>query len=106
LYQRAHTLAGDETEAEAWRERTEKLRTRERFEGILEDVLVNEPQSFWARVVRAYRFAQRGNWSEAEFMISRLQKEAPDEPFVRDLAAALAGHSELPALERLPVVQH
>ena len=66
-------------------------------------LMVESPDSFWARVVRAHRFAEQGNWSEAELLLKRLLQEAPAESFVIELADAVVRRAELPSIEKLPI---
>jgi tetratricopeptide (TPR) repeat protein len=103
LYQRAYTLLENPEQADRWRQQAETLRQRERFAQAIDAVLVDAPQSYWARVIRAYRFAQQGNWKQAELLADALRLEAPDEPFLKDLVAALENHGQLPTLDRLPI---
>jgi hypothetical protein len=53
--------------------------------------------------MRAYRFAEQGNWIEAEALTEDVLREAPQESFVQELAVAVQRRGELPALEKLPV---
>ncbi|MBM4000475.1 MAG: tetratricopeptide repeat protein [Planctomycetes bacterium] len=103
LFQRAHTLRKDEEKAKAWAARTEQLRKGEQIQHAVESVLVEAPQTFWARVVRAYRFAQQGNWVQARTLMATASAEESDDPFVRDLARALEQRGDLPPLDRLPI---
>ncbi len=106
LFQRAYTLLKDEPQMAAWTQRTEELRKSEQVHHAIESILIEAPQTFWARVIRAYRFAQQGNWTQAQSIMGPLAKEAPNEPFVRDLAQALQQHGNLPSLDRLPIQRH
>jgi tetratricopeptide (TPR) repeat protein len=103
LAQRAYTMLGDTTQAEQWQKRTEELRRRERLMNLVERVALEQPHSYWARVMRAYQFAQQGNWNQAKLMLATVHPEKSDEPFVRQLAAALEQQGNLPPLELLPV---
>ncbi len=67
--------------------------------------MTRSPHSFWANVARAHRFAALGNWQQAEDMLNELAREAPQDAFVQDLAAAVRKRGDLPPLERLPVKQ-
>ncbi len=103
LVQRAYDMLGDGTKAQQWRERTEQLRKQERLMNLVERVALEQPHSFWARVMRAYQFAQQGNWHQAKLLLATVKPETSDEPFVRQLAAALEQRGNLPPLELLPV---
>lgn len=106
LRQRACTLAGKKDEALKWQEVATTLRKKQELSADIDNLLHDSPQSFWARVVRAHRFAQRGNWKQAELMTERLIQEAPGEPFVIELASAVHRRRDLPALETLPIIHH
>lgn len=103
LAQRAYTMLGDEPNAQAWRKRTEELRQQERLMNLVERVALEQPHSFWARVMRAYQFAQQGNWNQAKLLLATVKPETSDEPFVRQLATALEQRGNLPSLDLLPV---
>ena len=105
LFQRAHTLAGNEKQAAEWQQKTAELREKEKLQIAIETLLTEAPQSFWAQVIRAYRFALAGNWSQAEAMMEVLRQQAPEEPFVADLAASIGRRGPLPPLSRLPIKQ-
>ena len=103
LFQRAYTQLKDTTQAEKWRELTAQKRTAEERNSDLQSLMTDAPESFWARVIRAYRFAESGNWGEAELLMTRLLKEAPGEPFVIELGDAVYRRATLPSLDRLPL---
>ena len=103
LFQRAYTQLKDSTQAEKWREITAKKRTEEERNSDLQSLLIDAPESFWARVIRAYRFAENENWGEAELLLTSLLKEAPGEPFVIELGDAVFRRATLPSLDRLPL---
>lgn len=103
LVQRIYLQLGHADEATVWQQRTEQCRHREKLATTVDQLLRESPQSFWARVMRAYRFAEQGNWTEAEALSELVLREAPGESFVKDLAAAVQTRGSLPSLERLPV---
>lgn len=103
LFQRAYTLLKNEAEIKKWREFTEKQRRIEELNNDIDVLFLESPDSFWARVIRAHRFAERGNWSEAELLLKRLLKEAPAEPFVIELADAVFRRAKLPSIEKIPI---
>lgn len=103
LMQRCAALAGNQAEVERWRKETDKLRNRERLDLAVNQILVETPQSFWAQVLRAYKFAENGNWQQAQIQIQSVAKEANREPFVRDLLSAIQNQGPLPDLDKLPV---
>jgi len=103
LRQRAYTLLGKDKESLQWQETASVLRKKQEFKAEIDGLLLDSPQSFWSRVIRAHRFAQQGNWRQAELLIETLIKEAPGEPFVIELASAVRRRRELPPLESLPI---
>lgn len=106
LRQRAFTLLGNNKEALQWQEIAAKLRKKQEFNAEIESLLRDSPQAFWTRVVRAHRFAQQGNWRQAELLVEMLIQEAPAEPFVIELASAVHRRRELPPLESLPITHY
>lgn len=105
LFQRAYTLSGEEQQAQRWTEITRKLRKRQRVFAAVENVLSEAPRSFWARVIRAYQFANEGNWVQAERMLAPLKASIQQKPtpFVEQLFQAIQQRSALPSLESLPI---
>ncbi len=103
LFQRTYTLLKNEDETKKWQTITDDLRRVEELNHLIDVLLLENPDSFWARVARAHRFAESGNWNEAEFMMKRLLEEAPAEPFIIELADAVFRRAELPPIEKLPV---
>jgi tetratricopeptide (TPR) repeat protein len=103
LLQRAYGLVKDDEAAATWRDKAQALRTRESLDAALTNFMLVTPQAFWSRVIRAYRFAEAGNRVEAEVLIADLEREAPEESFVADLAQAIRAGGPLPSLERLPI---
>lgn len=103
LMQRSAALQGNQAEVERWRKKTEELRKLERIKSTVDHLLIESPQSFWAQVMRAYRFAEEGNWQQAEIQIEPVMKDAPKEAFLRDLVVAIQSRGPLPSLEKLPI---
>ena len=103
LRQRAYTLLRKEAEARRWQARAAELRKKQELSAEIDTLLHDSPQSFWARVIRTHRFAQQGNWRQAELLVETLIKEAPGEPFVIELATAVHRQRDLPPLESLPI---
>ena len=99
-------LALDERDAaRTWQERTDELRKREKLQSAINHTMIEAPDSFWARAIRAYQFAESGNWHQAEALTRELVTEAGKEPFVRELAACVRNRGPLPSLELLPIHQ-
>jgi tetratricopeptide (TPR) repeat protein len=106
LRQRAYTLAGKSEEAQRWQAVAASLRKRQELRGEINNLVADSPQSFWGRAIRAHRFAEQGNWRQAELMVEALLQEAPGEPFIIELATAVHRRRDLPALESLPIPHH
>lgn len=102
LLQRVLTLTGDEHAGRAWSEKAEALRKREQFHDSLELLLLRTPSSFWAKIIRAHRFAAVQNWRQAEDLLKEAGASASKEPFVQKMVAAVRDRAELPPLEELP----
>ena len=116
---RAFAMTGDVDRSARWRARFERLDQAERLRSTLDQVLITSPDSFWASVIRAWRFADAGNWSEAERIVVPLlearrrvtDRSAGDDPidsadatnFVEELHHAIKTRGSLPPLDRLPV---
>lgn len=100
LLQRAYAARGDRAASERWRKRTEELRTDERLRATIDRALSDAPDSAWAAVCRAYRFAEQGNWDEAETQLAGVPLT---EPFVTRLREAIQKRGALPDLADLPI---
>ncbi len=99
-------LAMDQLDAaRIWQERTDELRQREKLQSAINHTMIEAPDSFWARAIRAHQFAESGNWHQAEALTRELLHEAGKEPFVRELAASVRNRGPLPSLELLPIHQ-
>jgi tetratricopeptide (TPR) repeat protein len=105
LMQRAALLEGDRDSAAQWDARVQILRQREKKLSALDQALREAPQSFWARAVRAHRFASEGNARQALLLAEELLEQAPDEPFVQQLVGALRNHESLPSFDMIPYNQ-
>ena len=105
LMQRICSASGDREAAQTWRARSEELRQREMRRSAINHVLVESPESFWARAIRAYQFAEAGNWHQAEVLTSALLAESTRQPFLLELAACVRKRGPLPSLELLPIHQ-
>ena len=105
LMQRICLASGDREASQTWQTRTEELRKREKLQSAINHVLVESPESFWARAIRAYQFAEAGNWHQAEVLTSALLAESTRQPFLLELAACVRKRGPLPSLELLPIHQ-
>lgn len=105
LMQRICQALGQPEESKAWQQRTEELRKKEKLQSAINHTLIESPESFWARAIRAYQFAESGNWHQAEIMTRELLAETQSEPFIRELSLCIRNHGPLPSLELIPVHQ-
>ncbi len=103
LMQRICVGLGQRDAARHWQERTDELHKREKLQSAINHTMIEAPDSFWARAIRAYQFAEAGNWHQAEVLTRGLLAEAAGEPFVRELAICIRNRGPLPSLELLPV---
>jgi tetratricopeptide (TPR) repeat protein len=103
IVQRAHTMLEHEDEADEWQSRTDTLRNKEQIEATIASIPLDDPNSYWARIIRAHRFASAGNWEEAQAIVQPLASRAPIDPFVADLAKAIEQRSNLPPISRIPL---
>jgi tetratricopeptide (TPR) repeat protein len=106
LRQRAYSLLGEHEQALHWQEIAADLRKKQEIAAEIDNLLHDSPQSFWARVARAHRFAEQGNWRQAELLVAMLVQEAPAEPFIIELASAVHRRRDLPPLESLPITHY
>jgi tetratricopeptide (TPR) repeat protein len=102
LRQRSYGVLGNKEEEQRWRNLATEQRKKQEFRGVIDRLVLDSPLSFWAQAVQAHRFAEQGNWRQAELLIGPLLKQAPEEPFLVALAAAIRRQRDLPALELLP----
>lgn len=105
LAQRAHALMGDTTEAARWEKTVEQLRREEQRRNLIETGIQRSPQSFWSQAVLAHRFARDGNARQAAQLVAMLLKDAPQEPFLVELARHLEKGTPLPSLDLIPLKQ-
>jgi tetratricopeptide (TPR) repeat protein len=105
LFQRTYTRLSDPEAAERWRIKADDLRHQERIADTARQILQNAPESDWARIIRAYRFAEAGNWEEAEHILRPLATAAKDQPFIQSLIDAVRTRGTLPSLDGIPLRQ-
>ncbi len=103
LLQQASTRLGDLEAASKWRETADKLRNSEHARETAMQVLRDVPESSWGQVLRAYQFAESGNWTEAELIMRPIAASVKDHPFIQELFKAIQQRSSLPSLEGLPI---
>ena len=103
LLQQVAARLGNTDEAKQWREKADKLRHDEQVRGTALQVLRDVPGSNWAQVLRAYQFAEAGNWAEAEVILKPIVSSATDQPFIKALGKAVRQRTTLPSLDLLPV---
>lgn len=103
LLNRIYTRLNRPEEAETFRLIAEKLRAADERSGAIDQLLVRTPNSFWANVIRAHRFASDGNWTMAKEISDKLVKEAPQDAYVAELHAAIEKRGQLPSLDKVPL---
>lgn len=103
MMQRAFVIQGDEATAGRWRDKADELRRLESARAAADQILRDTPNSSWATVIRAYRFALDGNWDQAESLLKPLGTESLKQSFIQSLSEAVRTHGELPPLQDLPL---
>lgn len=102
LMHRLCTLEGDQTAASDWAKRAEEYRRRELRQTRMDELLLRSPRNYWSNVIRAYRFAQAGNWPQATDMLDALTADGPPDPFIGKLVQAVRERGPLPSLDEIP----
>lgn len=105
LFQRLAALEKDDAAFALWKAKADVLRDRQQLIASLEQVMASSPNSYWAQVVRAHKFATLGNMAQAADLINGIKRTDDEDPFVTELREAVLGNGPLPALERVPVKQ-
>ncbi len=103
MLEQIYARLGDTKKADNWRARMQRIKRREQLDRAADRVLVDAPNSFWAKVVLAYRFAGAGNWAQAESLIQEIARDKPSEPFVTALIRCVATRGPLPSLDLIPL---
>lgn len=103
LFQQIYQRSGELKKAAIWQDRTAQLRKRKQVAAVIERLQVEAPSSYWAQVARAYRFAEAGNWSEAEGVLQQVRDDDAPQAFVRQLTSAIKARGTLPPLEEIPI---
>lgn len=106
LMQRVLTLSGDKAGGDAWGQKAEALRKREQRASRIEELLLRSPYGYWSNAIRAHRFAQAGNWQQAQDMVRELAGDGNRDPFIRKLTEAIEKRAGLPSLDELPDSQY
>jgi tetratricopeptide (TPR) repeat protein len=104
LFRRAHTLCGNETQADEWQAKEVSLRRKERQLATLQSQLQADPQSPRARLIASYQSATFGDWESAAQNLAALLRQSPEyyaESFVQQLAEAIRQRGPLPPIESL-----
>lgn len=103
LFQRIYQRLGETSQAAIWQARTVELRRQREIESAVDRLLIEAPSSYWAQVVRAYRFAETGNWSEAQGVLQQLRDADPQHKFVEQFRSAVRTRGTLPPLKEIPI---
>lgn len=105
LIQRYYALVKDDEKTKLWESKTNELSELEKLLGTLNRWVIQHPNSYWAEVIKTHRFAEDGNWAQAELMLDRIQAPPQESEFVDRLVAAIKDRGPLPALNQIPVEQ-
>jgi tetratricopeptide (TPR) repeat protein len=105
ILQRIYSLLKDEKLSSHWRQQAKELRLIEDRNAAIDHSLIETPNSFWSRYIRAHRFATAGNWSEAALLVNGLLEDDAGIPLLQDLAIAVRTRGKPPSLNRLPIDQ-
>ncbi len=103
LFQRIYQRLGDTSQAAIWQARTADLRQQREIESAVDRLLIEAPSSYWAQVARAYRFAETGNWPEAQRALQQLRDADPQHAFVEQFRNAVRTRGTLPPLREIPI---
>lgn len=102
LMQRALAMMGKETEARQFQELTRELREKETKINTIREALKERPNSHWSAVLRAYDFAQEGNWGQAEKLLGSVREYLNDD-FSKRFLDAVKNRKPLPPLTDIPL---
>ena len=94
---------GEVAEAQQWRDKADNLVAVQRSREMALRVLQDAPDSNLALVVRAYQFAESGNWVDAESILRTITASEANQQFIDELLRAVERRSSLPSLELLPL---
>lgn len=103
LFQRAYVRLNETDQAATWRENADRLRREENARTAADQLLRDTPNSSWAQVIRAYKFAMAGNWEQADLMLVGIDEKAREQSFIQELCDAVKNRTKLPSLEKLPL---
>ena len=103
LLQQSSMKLGEVAEAQKWRDKADSLVAVERSREMALRVLQDAPDSNLALVVRAYQFAESGNWVDAESILRTITASEANQQFIDELLRAVERRSSLPSLELLPL---
>ena len=103
LLQRIYQRLGDSEKAAIWQARTAQLRRKREVESAVDRLQIEAPHSYWAQIIRAYRFAEAGNWSEAEVLMQQIRDSDSTEAFVQQFRHSVKIHGALPPMETIPI---
>lgn len=103
LLQRAYTMAEMTDKASQWKDRVAEIRKQDELQHSVDQVLIESAQTKWGQALRAYRFAERGNWGQAEILVSPLLNQPDVHPFIESLGEAIRTRSALPDLSGIPL---
>ena len=102
LMQRLWQSKKDPQQSAYWQQQVEDLRRREILDASVRRVLTENPNSYWAIIIRSYQFAEQGNFQQAKVLLDDIRQNNEDS-FVTDLRNAVESQSPLPDKYRLPI---
>jgi tetratricopeptide (TPR) repeat protein len=100
MYQ-THEALKNSAEADEWSKISQELKHRDEREAKYAQVVNESPESFWGRVIRAWRFADQSHWNEAKRILSEFKGDSLKHSAVKELNQAIENESSLPTLESL-----
>ncbi len=103
LLQRAYSMAGRTDKALEWKGRLEEIRKRDELQHTVDQVLIESADTMWGQALRAYRFAEQGNWRQAEALLSPLLAKPDVHPFIVAVGDAIRKKTQLPDLDGIPL---
>jgi tetratricopeptide (TPR) repeat protein len=98
---KTHSALKNEKEASEWGGIAKDLAARDARLARYEQVVRETPDSFWGRIIRAWREADQEQWQEAEQIMTNFKSELRDHAAVEKLNTAIKRKSKLPPLESL-----
>ena len=104
LFQRIYGFLGNQESAEKWQRIAGERREYEKRQTALRRLMLDKPDSHGAKVVRAHYSFTTGNVAQAKMMFEQLNRDDPEDQFVRDCLASINDKERpFPSLDELPI---